>query len=190
MTLETLQAAIRNAIAPMQRRVRLMISRAVVELVDDSLKCQGLQVSLLAGEVQSDVEHFQPYGFTSHPLPGAEALFLAIGGNRSGGVVICAQNRAHRLTDLAQGEAALYTHEGAKVVLRLGRKIEVDAADLRLGDPAATRGAARNGDTVRVTIPIGTTLGTNGGGPIITTLPIIVDGVITSGSSRVKVADE
>jgi phage gp45-like len=77
--------AVQRLVAPLKRRVLLMVGRAVVERVYDDLKCQGLQVSLLNGEVRDKVEHFQPYGFTSHPPPGSEGVFLAVGGNRSHG---------------------------------------------------------------------------------------------------------
>ena len=51
-----------------------MVSRAVIKMVDDSLKMQGVQISLLAGEVAEKVERFQEYGFTSHPHPARRPL--------------------------------------------------------------------------------------------------------------------
>ncbi len=105
-------SAIRYMVAPIQRRVRGMIARAVVQLVDDSLQCQGLQLTLLADEVVDDVEHFQEYGFTSRPFAGAEALHLAVGGDRGHGIAIAVTDRRYRPTDLEEGEVCLFTDEG------------------------------------------------------------------------------
>ena len=98
-------------------RVRGMVSRAVVGLVNDVLKMQGVQITLLADQVADDVEHFQHYGFTSVPLPGAEGIALAVGGNTGHTVLINVDDRRYRLTGLAGGEVALYDDLGHQVRL-------------------------------------------------------------------------
>lgn len=94
-----------------------MIARGVVELVNDSLKCQGLQVSLLTDEVHDDVERFQDYGITSVPFTGSEALYLSVGANRAHGVVVCVNDRRSRPKDLVEGDVCLYTDKGERVYL-------------------------------------------------------------------------
>lgn len=94
-----------------------MISRGVVKVVNDSLKCQGLQVALLSDELQDDVERFQEYGFTSTPFTDAEALFLSVGGNRAHGIVVCVTDRRYRPKDLNAGDVCLYTDKGERVYL-------------------------------------------------------------------------
>lgn len=116
--------AIRAMLAPLHRRVLLMVRRGVVRLVDDALKAQGLQVSLFADEV-AEAERFQQYGFTAHPIPGAEALVLALGGNAAHPVVIAVEDRRYRLKGLAEGEVALYSDEGDYIHFKRGRKIEI-----------------------------------------------------------------
>jgi len=111
--------------APLARRIRLVIARGFVRLVNDTLKMQGLQVSLLADEVRSDVERFQQYGFTSHPHPNAEAIVVFPGGKRDHGIVIAVDDRRYRLKNLAPGEVALYTDEGDYVWFKRGRNVEV-----------------------------------------------------------------
>lgn len=117
--------------APLQRRVSLMLSRAVVRLVDDSLKLQGLQLQVLAGETLGNVERFQEYGITSIPHVGAEAVLGCINGNRSHGVVIAVDDRRYRLTDLLAGEVALYTDEdksgGLRIHLKRNKEIHLIA---------------------------------------------------------------
>lgn len=124
--------AIRYMLAPISRRVRLMVSRAVVSLVDDSLRCQGLQVQLLADEVASDVEHFQPYGLSARPLVGSEGVFLSVGGDRSHGIVVCVTDRRYRPTNLAEGETCLYTDEGTQVHCKHGGDVLVGSGATEL----------------------------------------------------------
>lgn len=118
--------------APLARRVRLMISRCVVLGVNDALKLQGLQISLLADEVRDGAERMQQYGFTSHPHPGAEAVAVFPAGNRDHPLVIATDDRRYRPRDLQPGESALYTDEDVpaqdhRVVLRRGKIIELRA---------------------------------------------------------------
>lgn len=119
---------IQRALQPLRNRVALMISRAVVLLVNDGLKLQGLQVSLLADEVRDDVERFQDYGFTCHPHPGAEAIAACVQGSRDHVVVLKVDDRRYRLKGLQAGEVAIYTDEGDKIVLKRGGIVEVTAA--------------------------------------------------------------
>lgn len=118
---------INKLIEPIKRRVLMSVARAVINLVDDSGKIQRQQVAMLEDEVRDQVERVQEYGFTSVPLPGAEAVTLFIGGNRDHGVVIATDDRRFRLKNLQSGEVAIYTDEGDKVVFKRGRVIEFTA---------------------------------------------------------------
>ncbi len=143
-----------RSIAPLVRRLRIMVNRAVINVVNDALKIQGLQLTLLAGEV-ADVERVQEYGFTSVPLPGAEAVTLAVGGRRAHTVVIATDDRRYRLKELAPGEVALYDDQGQKVVLYQDRieveapKVVIKSDDVHLGAEGGQR-VARIGDRVNV----------------------------------------
>jgi len=122
---------VRFMVAPLRRRVLLMIGRGVVKRVDDALKLQGLQLALLADEVRDDVEHFLPYGFTAHPFEGAEALVASVGGDRSHPIAVVVTDRRHRPKDLDEGEVALYTDEGLQIHMVRGGEVIVgtDATD-------------------------------------------------------------
>lgn len=115
-------------IQPLRVRVLNTVTRAVVKLVDDSQKFQALQVEMLNGEVRSDVERVQNYGFTSVPLEGAEAVGVCVGGKREHAVVIAVDDRRYRLVGLEAGEVAIYTDQGDKVVLKRGGTIQVTAS--------------------------------------------------------------
>lgn len=99
------------------RRFQMMVGRAILSAVKDDSGIQQVQVELLADEVQDEVEHFQPYGLTAHPLAGAEGVALSVGGLRSHAIVVAVGDRRYRLTGLAAGEVALHDDQGQKVHL-------------------------------------------------------------------------
>ncbi|MFG0272675.1 phage baseplate assembly protein V [Pseudomonas sp. zjy_14] len=112
--------------------MRNFLARGVVALVDAGRLLQGLQMRLTADEVKDGMEHFEPYGFTSNPHPGAEGLAAFLGGDRSHGVVICVSDRRFRLQGLQSGEVALHTDEGDVLHFKRGRVIEVQTATFRV----------------------------------------------------------
>lgn len=112
--------------------MRNFFARGVVALVDAGRKLQGLQMRLTADEVKDGMEHFEPYGFTSNPLPGAEGLAAFLGGDRSHGVVVCVADRRFRLQALKSGEVAVYTDEGDCLHFKRGRVIEIQTLTLKV----------------------------------------------------------
>lgn len=115
-------------------KLRVLVSRAVLALVNDAAKLQGVQVTLLDEETRSEIERFQQYGFSCHPLEGAEAIVLAVGGSRSHMVALSIDDRRYRKKDLEPGEVALYTDEGDYVLFKRGRIVEVKAGTKVLVD--------------------------------------------------------
>jgi len=115
------------ALRTLARRVRMLLARSVVAMVNDALKVQGLQITVLDGEV-AQVQRFQEYGFTSVPLPGAEAIVAALAGARSHLVAIAVDDGRYRLKGLQKGEVALYTDEGDVIQFKRGNVIEVTSA--------------------------------------------------------------
>lgn len=104
-------------IAPIMRRVRLMLGRAVVNIVNDGLKAQNIQVSMLEDEVPDDVERLQNYGQISVPLAGAEAIIACIGAQRDHGVALIVEDRRYRPTGLTDGDTGVYHFEGHRLRL-------------------------------------------------------------------------
>ena len=95
------------------------MARGVVSAADGTKKMRAVQVRLLADEVRDDLEHVEPYGFTSEPKDDEqpEAFALFFGGDRSHGIVFCVADRRYRLKNLKPGEVALYDDLGQKVYL-------------------------------------------------------------------------
>jgi phage baseplate assembly protein V len=111
-------------IAPLKRRVMLMIARGIVQATKDG-GLQQIQMTALADEVLDGLEYVEPYGFTSIPEAGAEAVALFLGGNRDHGVVLSVGDRRYRLKGLASSDVALYHKDGTKIVLKGSGKIQI-----------------------------------------------------------------
>jgi phage baseplate assembly protein V len=105
-----------RALRTLNGRVQMMLGRAVLAAVNDDPQMQELQLELLSDETQDGIEHFQPYGFTAHPKPGAEAIMAAIGGLRSHGVALSVGDRRYRIK-VAEGEVAIHDDQNQKVHL-------------------------------------------------------------------------
>ena len=133
--------AIDRMLAPVVRKLRLSISRAVLSMVKDAGGIQTVQVTLLDGEVtDSDVEHMQPGGLTHVALPGAEGVYLAVGAVREDGVVIGLANRDKRPRGLQAGETALYSAgaQQSRILLKADGSVEILAAtSVLIGEGAA-----------------------------------------------------
>lgn len=153
--MDTLTRLLKN----IQSRVLLMIGRGVLKAVSDNANAQLCQVSLLDGELKSNVERVQNYGMTSVPPAGSLATVLFVGGDRSNGLIIAAENRKIRVKGLKAGEVAIYTDEGDEIYLKRGneiafktKKMTVSAAAVDITAPAITlNGAVSISETLDVT---------------------------------------
>ena len=120
------------------RRLRLMVDRAVVRIVTDSLGRQNLQIQSLADATNDDVERFQNYGFTSVPPVGSEAIVLAVGGRREGLVAVAVEDKRCRPQGLEPGEVRLYHEDGESyislrrggIIYAKGKTVNYDADEL------------------------------------------------------------
>lgn len=135
-------------------RIKRFALRGVVTLVNNALKLQGVQLQTLGGLMLDNIEHFEPFGFTANPKPGAEALILSLGGSVGNSVVIAISDRRYRLTGLATGETALYDAFGNSIVLHQDHiaingpsKVTVNSPLVALGGDGG-QPIARVGDNV------------------------------------------
>ncbi|KXA78998.1 phage baseplate protein [Bordetella pseudohinzii] len=106
--------------------------RAVIARVNSGPSVQLVSGQGVAGEQLRDNELFQHYGFTSCPPSGTMAITLPLGGKTSHGVIIATEHATYRLVGLQEGELAIYTDEGTKMVIKRGRVIETDCDEYRL----------------------------------------------------------
>ena len=117
-----MSARILNGLA---RRIRMLVARGVISLVNDAAKVQQVQVVVLGDPL--DAQRFQEYGYTSVPLPGAEAAVSTMSGVASHLVIIATEDGRYRPKNLQAGQVALYTDEGDQIVFERGRIISVTA---------------------------------------------------------------
>lgn len=111
------ERAIQKLMSPLARRLQNLVARGTVVLSAAGKKMQSLQLQLLAGEVADGVEHFEPYGYTARPKPGAEAVTIFVDGDRSHPITIVVADRRYRLQGLQEGEVAIHDDQGQKVHL-------------------------------------------------------------------------
>ncbi|ENA1760928.1 phage baseplate assembly protein [Yersinia ruckeri] len=112
--------------AGIQRGLSNMLVRAVVRRLDSSSKNQMLQIQMIADESKDNIEHLEPYGFTSAAHVGAEAFAAFPDGDRSHGVVLVVADRRYRIKGLESGEVAIYSDEGDSIILKRGNQIELN----------------------------------------------------------------
>ncbi len=110
------QRVLQRILGPIWRRMRLLISRGVLQLTKDESGLQSVQVTLL-GDQPAWAERFQSYGLSTHPLGGAEAVVAAVGGARAHLVAIAVDDRRYRISSLKPGEVTLYDDQGQRVHL-------------------------------------------------------------------------
>lgn len=156
---------IRQSFRALHNRIMLIVARATLNSTNDGNQMQTAQLGVLEDETRDNVERFQNYGFTCHPLPGAEAAVVFAGGNRDHGMVLAVDDRRYRLKSLAPGEVAIYTDEGDKVVLKRGRVVEITTETFRVNAGTKVELNAPtielNGQTTRVNSTTTTVNATN-----------------------------
>lgn len=124
----------KRLIAPLQKKIFLLLGRAILTAVDNSTSTQLVQLTLLSGETISGVERFQEYGFETYPFTDAEPFAVFLNGNRNRGVVLCIMDSQYRPDDLSEGEVAMYTDEdksagGHRIWFKRGQIIEVNCKE-------------------------------------------------------------
>ncbi len=157
----------------LKQRVMSLVGRCIIMAVDDSRKIQSVQVEVLADELHNEAERFQHYGFSTHPIPGAEGIIVRIGGTASHGVIIVVDDRRYRLTDLAQGEVALYDD--------LGQVVHLKRDGILIKSEMKVRVEAERVDVIADTV----NLGGEGGACVARIGDSVSGGIITGGSTKV-----
>jgi phage baseplate assembly protein V len=131
-------------IKPIQKKIYLMVGRALLLAVTNSGKYQVVKVSVNSGEIFDDVERMQEYGLDSYPAvtSTSEALCVSPNGNRERAIILKIQDREKRPTDLAEGEVALYTDEDSggnhRIHMKNGKDIDIIGAAINVNGTTIT----------------------------------------------------
>lgn len=104
-------------VAQLERRIMNMLVRGTFQIRDD----EGLQYATMRamkGEKPTRLEYAEPYGWTSAPHAGAEALAGFLGGARDNGLALQIFDRRYRLKGLVGGEVAIHDDQDQKVHIK------------------------------------------------------------------------
>lgn len=140
-----IRAILDHLITPVRNQVVNSVARVVVNVVNNAPAMQRLQVT--AEETIEDVEHFQPYGFSSVPGTGAEAVIVCGGGDRGKAIAVVVTEQDARPSGQADGEVALFHRDGARIEFKANGDIHVypsGTGTVRLGSATTVQKAARN----------------------------------------------
>lgn len=146
---------IRRMLAPLERRVKLAVSRAIVTLVNDGTGIQTVQGTALKGEViGDDTEHMQPGGLSHKSLASAEGLFVSQSGVRDDGVWICISDRRYRPKDIEDGDTIIYNEGERQSTIWFQKKgaIEISA---RTGGGEPSRVSMRESGEIELFAALG-----------------------------------
>ena len=120
--------------------------RGKTNIVDAAQATQRVQISGLADETLQALEYMQHFGLTSNPPEGTDAVVIPLGGKSSHGIIIATENGSFRLKNLQSGEVAVYDQSGSSIVLKHGRRIEMDCDKLNITAPGGVTITAPNVD--------------------------------------------
>lgn len=127
MSAEALRSFVRQGLEQLLKRQRSQVRRVTVTKSDDTGKVRTLQIQGIADQVNSKVEHFEPFGFSGNPPAGAEGIKLEVGGDPAHPIVVVAFDRRYRIVNLQPGEAVVFDQWGDYIKLDKNRNITINA---------------------------------------------------------------
>lgn len=121
-------ADLKRFLNPIKARLMNVFARAVINSLKEDSGLQKAQIRILSSEVLDNVYRVSEYGFKSVPLSGAEAAVIFMGGDRGQGFIIATHDARYGVENLQDGEVAIYSHTGDRIVLKNGNIIEIAAS--------------------------------------------------------------
>ena len=121
------------------------IERGTVTISKNDDELRELQVEQQSDEVRQDVEHMEPYGFSSEPYTDkkTDAITFYTDESHELGFVMCVADRRFRVKSLKTGEVVIYDDKKRHVYLKQDG-IEIDGADSPI--------TVKTTDSVKVTV--------------------------------------
>ncbi len=124
-----------NEIRRLKNRMMNNTARATLATTSDDEGSQKHQVQLLADEVKDNIEHFQPFGFSSIAPAGSETAVIFMGGNRDHGISFGSDNKKYRPKGGANGDTVVYDINGNIVNLTASQIIIQHSAEVTVIAP-------------------------------------------------------
>lgn len=116
---------IKNVTAPLARRISLVTSKCVLNIINDKTETQSAQAEFFTEEVFDDAEVWQNYGFTSAPPKGTEGIALFAGGERVDPLIIATECKGKRFKDLNEGDTSVYSTAGNYIRVNADNSINI-----------------------------------------------------------------
>jgi len=160
---------INRLLSPIRSKLNTIIGHGVVTKVantdkDGTTALQELRLKAYASEEMQGVQRVQEYGLETYPSVGhssegdgyPEAVIVSINGNSEQALAICIGDRRYRITDLAEGEVALYTkwnsESGAhNIKMKSGQEIEMNGVSLTINCTTTVNIIAAGGVNLQTT---------------------------------------
>lgn len=173
-----------GALDKLKRKLAGMIVRGAVKVINDAGGVQMLQVKVGAGHLLDDIEHVQPFGLTSVPEPGSEAVVLFLGGDYDKGMALVTDRRK-RPKGMSKGQVALYDSSGHMLKL-----CNNGTAELMGNSDAAALASKVDTEINRIwTVLTGwTVVPADGGAALKTAAATAAAGKLTVASTKVKMS--
>lgn len=144
-----LLAQIDRLLEPIRNRVRMLLCKAILTIVDDSNDIQLLQVDLAKNSSKDRIQRAQQYGFTSNPKVGSQVVLAFLNGNRDHGVALSVDDARYRVKALPEGGVAIYDYDVNIIKLTEANGILIEApnkkviikasGDIEIGNTALTK---------------------------------------------------
>lgn len=106
-------------------RIKSLLAKGIIHLVNDENGRQFHQVTVLAGEVKNNVESAQQFGWTGNPPKGSTAFIGFLGADRNKPVILGVNDPATRKKGLKSGEAAGYDAIGQYIYFKEDGSVEI-----------------------------------------------------------------
>ncbi|MBX9838439.1 MAG: phage baseplate assembly protein [Silvanigrellaceae bacterium] len=116
---------IKSVTAPLARRISLITSKCILNIINDKTATQNAQAEFFTDEVFDDAEVWQNFGFTSVPPKGSEGIALFVGGERINPLIISTECKGKRLNNLNEGDAAVYSSAGNYIKVNADNSINI-----------------------------------------------------------------
>lgn len=123
MDIKAVKAAINGAMSSVRQALKAKSRRAV-----GTKRVIVLQLDGLSGEKFNTTEMFQAPGFRSMPIAGLDSVIVPMNGKSANGIIVAMSNGALFISDLQDGECALFNENDGvanSIVLRNGKVAEI-----------------------------------------------------------------
>ena len=144
----TLSQQLQKLLAPLKRRIQMAICKIVIESMEMTSGFPQAKGQAYADEELDGLDIYQDYGFAFKGVPSddegsMEGIGVATGGDRQRTVIVKIHDRRYFLTDLGNGEVAMYTHEDQlpgrhRVHFKAGQVIDIRCKEANIISDKAT----------------------------------------------------